>query len=476
MKILFAASEAVPFAASGGLADVTGSLPKALAAKGHDCRVVIPLYSSIRPELRAKMEFIKNITVDVSWRKQYCGIFKAVLNGITYYFIDNEYYYSREGMYGFYDDCERFVFFDRAVLEMLKYVGFTPEIIHCNDWQTALIPVYYSVYYKYQQGYDGIKNVFTIHNIEYQGKYGKEVLGELMSIPMYNAGLLDYDGYVNMLKGAIETADKITTVSPSYAWEILDPWYAHGLDRILVTKQYKLRGILNGIDTELYDPSKDPEITKNFSARSISGKAECKCTLLEELNLDPGNEPVIGIVTRFVRHKGIDLIRCVFEEMIQMGFKFAVLGSGEKIYEDFFSEMAARYPGKVSVSLGFIPELSHRIYAGSDMFLMPSLSEPCGLAQMISMRYGTIPIVRETGGLRDTVRDNGGIDGNGFTFKTINANDMLDAVKRALRDYSDKKVWEALIKRAMKCDFSWSASADDYIKLYEELLQENEQI
>jgi starch synthase len=469
MKILFAASEAVPFAASGGLADVTGSLPKAIAAKGHDCRIVIPLYKSISPELRAKMEFVKNITVDVSWRKQYCGIFKAEFDGITYYFIDNEYYFSRDGLYGFYDDCERFVFFDRAVLEMLKFIGYTPDIIHCNDWQTALIPVYYSVYYKYQQGYDGIKNVFTIHNIEYQGKYGKEVLSELMGIPMYNANLLDYDGYVNMLKGAIETSDKITTVSPSYAWEILDPWYAHGLDRILVTKQYKLRGIMNGIDTDRYDPEKDPEIAGHYSAADISGKAECKRALLEELGLAPGDEPVIGIVTRFVKHKGIDLIRCVFEEMVHMGIKFAVLGSGEKIYEDFFREMGARYPDKVSVSLGFIPELSHRIYAGSDMFLMPSQSEPCGLAQMISMRYGTAPIVRETGGLRDSVRDNGGENGNGFTFKTINANDMLDAVKRAVRDYNDKPTWEALIKRAMSCDFSWSSSADTYIEVYKEL-------
>ena len=472
MKILFASSEAVPFAASGGLADVVGSLPKAIKAKGHECCVVIPLYKAIKPELSSELEFVKNITVDVSWRKQYCGIFKTEYDGITYYFIDNEYYFSRDGLYGFYDDCERFVFFDRAVLEMLKYIDFTPDIINCNDWQTALIPVYYSVYYKYQQGYDGIKTVFTIHNIEYQGKYGKEVLNELMGIPAYNASLLDYDGYVNMLKGAIETADKITTVSPSYAWEILDPWYAHGLDRILVTKQYKLKGILNGIDTQRYDPEHDPEIDAHFSAKSISGKAKCKKAMLEELGLAPGDEPVIGIVTRFVKHKGIDLIRCVFEEMVNMGIKFAVLGSGEKIYEDFFREMAARYPDRVSVTLGFIPELSHRIYVGVDMFLMPSMSEPCGLAQMIAMRYGTAPIVRETGGLRDSVRDNGGIDGNGFTFKTINANDMLDAVKRAVSDYNDKKKWNALVKRAMSCDFSWEASADLYIEVYEELLND----
>ncbi|MDD7515697.1 glycogen synthase GlgA [Ruminococcus flavefaciens] len=470
MKILFAASEAVPFAASGGLADVVGSLPKAIKSKRHDCRVVMPLYKSVAPEFRDKMVFVTNITVDVSWRKQYCGIFMAIQDGITYYFIDNEYYFSRDGLYGFYDDCERFVFFDRAVLEMLKYIDFTPDIINCNDWQTALIPVYYNVYYKYQQGYDGIKTVYTIHNIEYQGKYGKEVLSELMGIPMYNAGLIEYDGSVNMMKGAIETSDMITTVSPSYAWEILDPWYAHGLDRILVTKQYKLRGIMNGIDTKLYDPEKDKFIAVNYSAKKVAGKEKCKEAILAELGLTPGDEPLIGIVTRFVRHKGIDLIRCVFEEMVRSGIKFAVLGSGEKIYEDFFLEMAARYPDKVSVTVGFIPELSHRIYAGADMFLMPSQSEPCGLAQMIAMRYGTIPIVRETGGLRDSVRDNGGENGNGFTFKTYNANDMLDAVKRARKDYEDKQVWDELVERAMECDHSWSSSAEMYIDTYKELL------
>lgn len=470
MNILFAASEAVPYAASGGLADVVGSLPRAICEKGHDCRIVIPLYKAIGEEFRAEMTFITNITVDVSWRKQYCGIFMAVKNGITYYFIDNEYYFARDGLYGFYDDCERFVFFSRAVLEMLRHIDFKPDVINANDWQTALIPVYYNVYYKYQQGYDEIKNVFTIHNIEYQGRYGKEVLNELMGIPMYHSNLLEYDGYINMMKGAIETADMITTVSPSYAWEILDPWFAHGLDRILVTKQYKLRGILNGIDYKVFDPDTDKLIAANYSANKPAGKAACKKALMEELGLEDGSEPIIGIVTRFVSHKGIDLIRSVFEEMLNMGVKFAVLGSGEHIYEAFFREMAARYPGKVSVTLGFVPELSHRIYAGADMFLMPSQSEPCGLAQMISMRYGTVPIVRETGGLRDSVRDNGGENGNGFTFKTYNANDMLDAVKRAYKDYGSKSEWKALVKRAMTCDYSWSASADLYIDTYNELM------
>lgn len=469
MNILFAASEAVPFAASGGLADVVGSLPKFISINGNKCCVVMPLYSSISKELRSGMTFINNITVDVSWRKQYCGIFKSTINNIDYYFIDNEYYFARDGLYGFYDDCERFVFFDRAVLEMLRYIDFKPDIIHCHDWQTALVPVYYNIYYKYQQGFGGIKTIFTIHNIEYQGRYGMEVLEELMGIPEYNMNLVEYDGCINMMKGALETSDYITTVSPSYAWEILDPWYAYSLDRILVNKQYKLKGILNGIDYDLYNPVNDKFISKSFSADDISGKKSCKKALLSELGLSGGEEPIIGIVTRFVNHKGIDLIRCVFEEIVNMGVKFAILGSGEKIYEDFFREMSLRYPDKVSLTLGFVPELSHKIYAGADMFLMPSKSEPCGLAQMISMRYGTIPIVHETGGLRDSVNDNGGANGNGFTFKTYNANDMLHAIKRAIDEYNTTN-WNILVKRSMSFDYSWKTSADLYIKLYNDII------
>ena len=469
MNILFAASEATPYIASGGLADVAGSLPAAVTQKGHDCRIVLPLYKGINPHFRASMTFITHMTVDVSWRKQYCGIFTAICNGVTYYFLDNEYYFGRDGIYGFFDDCERFVFYSRAVLEMLRYIDFKPDIINANDWQAAMIPVYYEVFYKYQQGYENIKNVFTIHNIQYQGNYGKEVLNEVMGLPMYHMSLLEYDGGVNMMKGAFETADKVTTVSPSYAWEILDPWYSHGMDRILRTKQYKLSGILNGIDVNGYDPETDEIIEKNYSARSTVGKKVCKAKLLAELGLQEGNEPVIGIVTRFVSHKGIDLIKYVFEDLIKVGFKFVILGSGEKIYEDFFKEMEWRYKDKVSVSLGFIPELSRKIYSGADMFLMPSQSEPCGLAQMIAMRYGTIPIVRETGGLRDTVRDCGGENGNGFTFKTYNAHDMFDACMRAKAAYEDKRGWNRIIKRDMAEDFSWANSAELYIKLYHEL-------
>lgn len=473
MNILFAASEALPYVASGGLADVAGSLPSAIVKKGHDCRVVIPLYKSISAEMSASLTFLTNITVDVSWRKQYCGIFTGIYKGVTYYFIDNEYYFGRDGIYGFYDDCERFVFYSRAVLEMIRCIDFKPDIIHANDWQAAMIPVYYQIFYKYQQGYENIHTIFTIHNIQYQGKYGKEVLNELMGIPLYHTGLLEYDGCVNMMKGAIETADKITTVSPSYAWEILDPWYSHGLDRALNPKQYKLCGFLNGIDVDGYNPETDPAIPANYSVKNMQGKAKCKQALLEELGLQDGDEPIIGIVTRFVSHKGIDLIRYVFEDILNLGYKFAILGSGEKIFEDFFKEMAWRHPGRVSVTLGFIPQLARRIYAGCDMFLMPSQSEPCGLAQMVAMRYGTLPIVRETGGLRDTVRDGGGENGNGFTFKTYNAHDMLGACNRAKIAYDDKPRWKALQKTAMESDFSWNVSAELYLGLYRELTEQH---
>ena len=409
MNILYTASEALPFIASGGLADVAGSLPAAINAEGHDCRVVIPYYSSIRQELKDKLTYVTNFTVPVAWRNQYCGVFTGVVNGVTYYLLDNEYYFQRNGLYGFYDDAERFIFFSRAVLELLRYIDFKPNVINANDWQTALVPVYYDIFYRYQQGYEDIKTVFTIHNIQYQGQYGLELINDIMGIPLYHTDLLSYDGDVNFMKAAIETADKVTTVSPSYAWEILDPWYSHGLDRELVNKQYKLCGILNGIDQKIYDPATDPVIAKNYSL------------------------------------------------------------NGEKIYEDFFSEMHYRYPDRVGLTIGFVPELSKKIYAGADMFLMPSQSEPCGLAQMIALRYGTIPIVRETGGLRDSIHDAGDKSGNGFTFKSYNAHDMLDAVVRARAYYDDKMKWGRLVNTALKQDFSWTKSAKDYIALYNDI-------
>ena len=354
---------------------------------------------------------------------------------------------------------------------MLHHIEFKPDVINANDWQTALVPVYYDIFYRYQSGYEDIKTVFTIHNIQYQGQYGLELINDIMGIPLYHTDLLEYDGDVNFMKAAIEVSDRVTTVSPSYAWEILDSWYAHGMDRELVNKQYKLSGILNGIDGEIYDPETDKVIPKNYGLNDMFGKRVCKKRLCDEMGIKSGSEPIIGIVTRFVSHKGLDLIKYVFEDIVNLGYKFAILGSGEKIYEDFFTEMSYRYPDRVGVKIGFIPELSKRIYAGADMFLMPSQSEPCGLAQMIALRYGTIPIVRETGGLRDSIIDAGEahlgeIKGNGFTFKTYNAHDMLNACARARAFYDNKMIWGRLVVHAMKEDFSWKKSALSYHDLY----------
>ena len=472
MKILYAASEALPYIASGGLADVAGSLPRALNEAGHDCRVVMPLYSGIKWELRESLEYMTNFFVPVAWRNQYCGVFKGVRNGVTYYLLDNEYYFKRNGIYGHYDDAERFTFFSRAILEMLKHIDFKPDILNCNDWQTALVPVYYSIFYRGVPELSGIKTVFTIHNIQYQGKDGMELCSEILGLPNYSYNIVEYEGCVNFMKGAFETADKITTVSPTYASEILNPYFSHGLDPILWSKQYKLTGFLNGIDLDVYNPATDPALPENFSAEFPDGKAVCKTALLEEMGLPDGQEPVMGIVTRLVSHKGVDLIRRVFNEMVGLGYKFVILGSGERQYEDFFREMAWKYPDRVSVRIGFIPDLAHRIYAGADMFLMPSQSEPCGLAQMVSLRYGTIPIVRETGGLKDSIIDCGGGDGNGFTFKTYNAHDMLDATVRARALYDNKEAWAGLVDHAFKEDFSWARSAELYLGLYRELCGE----
>lgn len=474
MKILYVSSEALPFAASGGLADVAGSLPNALVNEGQDCRVVMPLYGDISPKWREKMTYLTNFTVDVAWRKQYCGVFTIEVKGVTYYLLDNEYYFLRDGLYGFYDDAERFAFFSRAALEMLSFIDFCPDIIHSNDWQSALVPVYYDVFYRFKEYYQDIKTVFTIHNIQYQGKYGMELLSDILGIPLYYAPLLEYDGDINFMKGAIEIADKITTVSPSYALEVLDPWYAHGLDRILRNKQYKTCGFLNGIDVQEYNPATDPNIYENFSVNNKKGKAVCKRELLKELSLPQGKEPVIGIVTRLTAHKGLDLIKDVFDDIIDLGYKVVVLGSGEKEYEDFFRFMQGKYPDKVSVTIGFIPILARKIYAGVDMFLMPSKSEPCGLAQMVSLRYGTIPIVRETGGLRDSIKDSGGKGGNGFTFQTYNSYDMLDAIRRAKAVYDNRLRWGKLTSNALRSDFSWSKSAKLYIGLYEEIAPSNQ--
>lgn len=458
--------------ASGGLGDVAGSLPKALRKRLVGCRVVMPLYSGIKQELRDQMQFITHITVSVSWRRQYCGIFEAKIDGVIFYFIDNEYYFKRDGIYGHYDDAERFAFFSRAVLEIIPHIGFKPDIIHTNDWQTALVPVYYSTMYANREGYEGIKNIFTIHNIQYQGVYGKEILGDVFGLGEQHEQLLDFGGTLNLMKGAIECADVVTTVSPTYAEEILDPWFSHGLDPILRERQYKLHGILNGIDTDIYNPETDKAIAKNFSAKDPAGKKEDKADLQHEFSLPVRDDvPIIGMVSRLVSHKGLDLVKAVLDELLSTtDVQLVVLGTGDWEYENFFREIEARYPGKVGLRIAFIPDLARKIYAGCDMFLMPSKSEPCGLSQMLALRYGTLPIVRETGGLKDSITDSGDGEGNGFTFKSYNAHDMLDAIRRSLGAYSDKKYWASLVERALECDNSWGRSAREYMRLYRETI------
>ena len=472
MKVLFASSEAYPFAMSGGLADVAGALPKALRKRFVGCRIILPLYGTISEELRNKMSFVCSVTVPVSWRRQYCGVFEAHQDGVIYYFIDNQFYFKRDSLYGHYDDAERFAFFSRAVLEVLPHIDFKPDIIHCNDWQTALIPVYLDAFYKGAEFYKDIKTVFTIHNIQYQGQYGGEILGDVLGLPEERRGIVEYGDCINFMKGAIQCADKVTTVSPTYANEILSPYYSHGLDGILKQFTYKTTGIVNGIDVDVYNPETDKLIYKNFSVEDISGKAVNKASLQKELGLPQNPDtPLIGIVTRLVKHKGIDLVKCVFEEIINQDVQFAILGSGEWEFETFFYEMSKKYPEKVGLKLGFNPTLAHRIYAGADMFLMPSQSEPCGLAQMVALRYGTIPIVRETGGLNDTIKDSHDGFGNGFTFKNYNAHDMKYTVMRALEGYKHKDGWSILRERAMKCDNSWKTSANAYLGLYKEIVQ-----
>ncbi|MEG3029007.1 MAG: glycogen synthase GlgA [Oscillospiraceae bacterium] len=467
MKVLYCASEAVPFAASGGLGDVAGSLPKALMAQNVEVRVVMPLYGKIKERYGERLEYVTNFNVMLGWRCQYCGVFSLVQDGVTYYFLDNEYYFKRHGLYGHYDDAERFAFFSKAILEMLVNIDFEPEIIHTNDWQTALVNLYINIYYRHMPKFYGVKTVFTIHNIQYQGKYGIDLIGDVLGVPPTWAHHLEYEETANFMKAAIENADKVTTVSPTYAGEILDPWFSHGLDPILRQRQFKMWGILNGIDYKEYNPKTDKLIVKNFYPEAfVTNKHVCKEDLRSIFNLEDSESPIASMVTRLVEHKGLELVKNVAEGLVAAGYQLVILGSGEKDYEDFFNYLSYKYPGKVGVKIGFDPTLARKIYAGSDMFIMPSKSEPCGLSQMIALRYGTIPIVRETGGLKDSVRDSLDGMGNGFTFSGYDSTQLYDACMRAYAGYSDKAGWKLLVKRAMKTDCSWKNSAKQYIDMY----------
>lgn len=471
MKVLFVTSEAYPFAMSGGLADVSGALPKALRKRLVGCRVVMPLYDIISDELKASMKFLFSFTVPVAWRRQYCGVFEAKYEGVTYYLLDNQYYFKRGSLYGHYDDAERFAFFSRASIDLLKLIDFQPDVIHCNDWQSALIPVYMDLYYKpCDPFYSGIKTLLTIHNIQYQGIYGEEILEDVFGISRDRLDIMGYEGCVNLLKAGIETADKVSTVSPTYSKEILTPEYAHKLDGILRAREYKLSGIVNGIDVDVYNPLTDKNIEKNYSVDNFEDKVINKLALQKEMGLPEREDvPIISMVTRLVSHKGLDIVKYAIEDVLQRDVQLVILGSGDFEYESFFRYLKGKYPDKVGIKIGFVPALARKIYAGSDIFLMPSLSEPCGLSQMIALRYGTVPVTRETGGLKDTVIDSMDGKGNGFTFANYNGDDLKFTLHRCIDAYSDKEGWTILAKRCMECDNSWAKSAGDYIKLYKSM-------
>lgn len=477
MKVLLASAEAHPFIKTGGLGDVIGALPKYLKRIGVEARVIIPKYRNINEKMKSKLQYIKNIRVRVGWRNQYCGIFKADVDGITYYFIDNEQYFNRDGNYGYFDDGERFAFFDRAVLEVLKEVGFQPDVIHCNDWQTGMIPVLLDLEYKKDWFYLNMKTVFSIHNLLFQGNFDPKILPELFGYdmePFYNRSL-EFKGGVSFMKGGINYSDKISTVSYTYSQEIKTAEYGEGLEGLLRKRNYALRGILNGIDYDEYNPETDNFIMKKFNIDSIEDKQINKLDLQKELRLPMNKEvPLIGIVSRLTRQKGMDIISYVVENLLNNSdVQLVVLGTGDNKYEHDFKYFKNKYPDRVSVNLRFDNGLAHRIYAGSDMFLMPSLFEPCGLGQLIALRYGTIPIVRETGGLKDTIipynKYTG--EGNGFSFMHFNGEELFDTIMRAINVYRDKNKWNNIIRQAMLSDNSWEKSANEYLSLYKEMSQ-----
>lgn len=472
MRVLFAASEAHPFIKTGGLGDVMGALPKSLAKLGVDVRVVIPKYKNIKDELKQKLQFVKWFTVSVGWRNQYCGIFQYQYKGVIYYFIDNEYYFNRDGLYGYFDDGERFAFFNRAVLEFIKQIDWQPDLINCNDWQTGMVPVLLNLEYKKDEFYSKIKTVFSIHNLLFKGSFSPKVLPELFCydyMPLVN-GSVELDGSVSFLKGGLNYCDQITTVSNTYAEEIKTPQYGEGLDGFLRSKSYYLMGIVNGIDYEEFNPQDDKLIFKNFNINSIDNKVQNKLSLQRELGLPQKKDtPMIGLISRLTHQKGCDLIVNMIDRLLQRDIQLVILGTGDYWYEETFKNLQYRYPDKVSANIKFDNTLAHKIYAATDMFLMPSLFEPCGLGQLIALRYGSIPIVRETGGLKDTISPYNQYNGvgNGFGFKNFNSNELMQIIEYALTIYNDKNAWNNIIRQAMNSDNSWEKSAMQYKWLYE---------
>lgn len=474
MKILYAASEAVPFIKTGGLADVAGSLPQAIAKKDNDIRVVIPYYSQIDGRLKSKIEKIGEFYVDLGWRRQYAGILSCEHDGVIYYFIDNEYYFKRGSLYGENDDGERFIFFQKALIQMMKVLNFKADVVHANDWHTGLVPLYLKDFGRGDEFYRDMRSIFTIHNLKYQGVFPTWILEEIGGLSggyITDDGLKFYDS-INFMKGGIVYSDALTTVSNTYAEEIKTEYYGENLHGIIRQNEYKLSGIVNGIDYDLYNPETDDKIESNFTIDNIKDKSMNKEALQRMYGLPVNKEiPLIAMVTRMVKMKGMDLVRHIFNEMIQEDVQFILLGTGDREYEDAFTYFQRRYPDKVAAGIYFNEKESHMIYAGSDMFLMPSMAEPCGVAQLIALRYGTLPIVRETGGLKDTVipyNEYSG-EGTGFSFRNFNAHELLFTIKRALETYRDKEKWSNLVKNALESKNDWDKASDEYLSIYKRL-------
>jgi starch synthase len=472
------ASEAVPFCKTGGLADVAGTLPKALKLCGEDMdvRVIMPKFGQIPEEYRNGMEHVYDGELNVSWRSKFVGVDKYELDGVTYYFIDNQEYYNREGFYGYDDDAERFSFFCRAVLNLLPAIDFWPDVIHSNDWHAALISVFLKLEHNGDERYDPIKTMFTIHNLKYQGVFPKDVMSDVLGLDWkyFNNGDLEFYDAVNFMKGGIIYSDYVTTVSKTYAQEIQYEYYGEHLDGLLRSRKDSLFGIVNGIDYDVYNPETDKYIFEQYDLDHIDRKRDNKVQLQKQLGLPTSRRiPMVSLVSRLVAAKGMDLIVRMMDEILQHeDIHFVLLGTGDKMYEDWFKGLAWRFPTKVSANIRFSNELAQRIYAASDIFLMPSNYEPCGIGQLIALRYGTIPVVRETGGLKDTVQQYNKYSetGNGFVFSNINAHEMMYALKRALSTYENTEVWQQIIRNAMEADYSWQESAKEYRKLYEQLI------
>ena len=472
MKVCFIAAEAAPFVKVGGLGDVIGSLPKSLRELGVDARVILPLYSSIDRE-RFGLKYKAYQFVDLGWRHSYCGIFETEVDGVPCYFVDNEQYFNRDSIYGQADDGERFAFFSKAALEILPALDFKPDVVNVNDWHTALSVIYLDVLKSREaEFYKDMKSVLSIHNIEFQGRFNPYEMGNLFGLENKYFDALIYNGDLNLLKGAIQLADRVNTVSETYAREILDPYFSYGLDKILTVEQGKLRGILNGIDVDKFNPKTDPMIPVNYDLKTFEDKVQNKLAFQKEMDLEVNADiPLIGMVTRLTHQKGIDLILQASEEILKTGAQLVILGTGDAHYESALRSLEHYRHDRVRSILLFSNEMSAKIYAASDLFLMPSKTEPCGLSQLISMRYGTVPVVHRVGGLRDTVIPFTGVEGNGFTFESFQAGDMMDAIYRAMTCfYQSPDEWKQIIKNNLQKDVSWEQSAKKYLDLYHEVV------